>query len=173
MKTFLPFILIIISIILGYFYIYPMYQEIGVLSDQQEEYEMIIAEFDEVESRKAQLIAQYNSFSDADKKKIETIIVDEVNIPLLVLDVSGIGADHAIDIESVESITIESETGPSYVDMTIVFVATYGEFNGFMQDIEDSVQVLDMVSAERAMVEDASSELGEYTVTLRAYYVAR
>lgn len=173
MKNGIPFILIIISIAAGYMYIYPQYQEIEVLQDQQKEYEEILAEFTEVESRKAELISQYNSFSDFDKDKIEKIIADEVNVPLLVLDISGIGADHNIDIDNVDTNFTQSEEGMSYADITVSFVATYDEFNSFMQDIEDSVQVLDLVEASRESTDDARSELGDYQVTLRAYYVAR
>lgn len=173
MKNGLSLILILVSIVAGYFYIYPMYQDIGVLQEQQQEYEETLADFAEVESRKAELIAQYNNLSDADKRNIEIAVPEEVNIPLLVLDLAGIGADHNTDVDSVDTSFTENDGGVSYVDVTITLTATYDEFNGFMQDVEDSTQILDVVEVSRAEDTEARTELGNYDVTLRAYYLPR
>lgn len=182
MKNSIAIVLIVVSILGGYFYIYPTYVDMTELQAQQEQYQAILDQIRDVESRESELKAEYAALSDAEIERIETLLPDEINIPLIVLDLDEIAGDHLIDITKVETeFQDEDEEDdvaivPSvrFVDIKLTLEARASDFRLFMEDVEDNVQIMNVVEAMRtAPTENGSDIRATYLVTLRTYYLPK
>jgi len=173
MKNIIAIILLIGSVLGLYFYTYPKYQEIQALEEQEVEYGEVLSQIDQIESQKAELISRFESISEEEKRKIELSAPDEINVPLAVLDLDGMASNNGILITTV-NVEDEAQNGIGelqYVDIGLEFQATFPEFKGFIEEVEKSNQIFDLVEASRSETQDAIGELGDYRIILRAYYL--
>jgi len=159
----------ILTISIGYAFIYPTVGEISALMDERQKQEDYLEMISKIEIKKNELLTEYNNISVDDKKYIATILPDSFDFIRLISQIDTIGSKYGVSIDktsfkesSGSSGDSISEAGPqkSYQSATISFSfdASYNQFNSFMDDLGKSLRILDIKSMKLS-----SKETGVYS----------
>jgi|SRR3989344_2708567 len=182
MKSFMPLILIAVSIALFYVYIDPRYENIKTLTEQKREYSNALNKAGELSNVSQELLSQYNSLSQADLLRLEKLIPDNLNTIKLITDIDNIAGKYSIAVSGIS--VRESSSDPSQQIVTdgsekpyqtavisFSFSATYSNLVSFLRDLERSLQIIDVKSL--AFKADATNASGiyDYEVSINTYWV--
>jgi Tfp pilus assembly protein PilO len=172
-----PFFLIILSLGLFYAYINPNYAEITKLRAQETEYMSALEKAQQIQQLRSDLLVKYNSFSPSDLNKLETLLPDNVNNVRLVLDLANEGKKYNIIIKNIkvdkpldvqQSDTNARVKSYGQAKVTFSFTSSYDNFTKFIQDIEQSLRIVDVSGMSfRA----APGGLYDYTIDLNTYWL--
>jgi hypothetical protein len=160
-------------------YTNPEYQDIKALQSQVAQYDDALNKSQELKSTRDKLLAKYNTFSDADKEHLQEIIPDNVDNIRLVIDLNNIAARHGLAIKNLDlgSVTSGSKSssavgasqGPvGSVDFTFSVTTDYPGFISFLQDLEHSLRIIDVVKMSFAVTDKGTDD---YLITIRTYWL--
>ena len=170
------------------FFTQPTYDGVLALEDEISQYDQALDKAAELQALKQSLLSRYNTFNPADIDRLHKLLPDHVDNVRLVLDIDSLAGRHGMALQNV---TLSNPTDTTkqkgaigaisggrekYKSLTLKFATqgTYGNFKGFMDDLERSLRVVDLVSLS---LEGASeNKLGEepryrYDITLRTYWL--
>ncbi len=168
---------IIVAFSVVYAFTLPAFRDLSLLLDEKAAFAGMVAKASEIEERKNTLLAEFNKISASDIKKIETLIPTSLNFVKLVADIDSVASRHGISIRQISSADNsasagsieEAENNNGYKSATIgfEFMASYEDFNNFMNDLERSLRILDIKSVK---VSSGDKGIYKYEVSLDTYW---
>jgi len=179
-KFILPLFLIILSGGLFFSYIHPAYTETGGLKEIHKEYDDALNKSKELREIRQELLSKYNSFSEKDIKKLEKLLPDNIDNVKLIMEINQIAVKNSGMIRSID---IYSDTGGNVkkgdlgpnlkgydsIGLRFTVEAKYDDFVNFMQDLSDSLRIVDVV--DYALKADAIGEVYKHSVNIKTYWL--
>lgn len=181
MKSYLPILLIVASVGLGYLYLRPMYFDVTDLRKESQRYDDVLSKSVELREVREQLSVKLESFSPADLENIEKMIPENLDIVHLILDMNNVAIRHGIVMQDINSNQVSSRNNrrgasPSsdekYETMAVnfMFQSQYENFTNFLRDLEESLRVIDVVSMDiNPVTADPNTQL--YQLTVHTYWL--
>lgn len=171
---------VVLTLTVGYAFIYSPMGEFSALMDKKEKYENSLEMVKNIESKKNELLAKFEAIPEADRKSIETALPSSVDFVKLVSQIDAIASKYGISIDNVDSKEIVSSSGNSmetaepakpYNSATVsfAFTASYEKFKLFLNDLEKSLRILDIKSLSLESQEKGSG-LYSYKVEFEIYW---
>ncbi len=200
-KIILSFIFIAASASLVFGYVKPTFDEAENIKDNTIKYDKALNKAKEIQDLKRSLLSRYNLFAGTNLNKLEKLLPDHVDNVRLVLDIDGIASTRGIRISSVKiekdidkstDVQIASAVGFNtavqaampYQTMVLKFstITTYTDFKIFLQDLERSLRIVDLVnltispghrkSSGDAEAKDVDEEpVYKFDVAIRTYWL--
>lgn len=174
-------------------YTNPAYRNITSIQQQIAEYDAGLDKARELQELKRSLLARYNTFSGEQLDRLSRMLPDHVDNVRLVLDLDNMATRYGMAIQNVvinrpdekskEATVIGalSEQAKKYESLTMQFTtrATYGDFVRFLEDLESSLRLVDLVALsidpEGASLNSDKKEQQEpvyrFAVTVRTYWL--
>lgn len=175
MRFLIPVILLIVSGVAFFLFIDPTYSEIRELQSEEELFGEALDNSKELQKVRDDLLGQYNGFSSNDLQRLEKMLPNSVDNVRLVRDLDGIAADHGMTPRNVTVQISEENTqaGPREGSLGSVLITfnvngSYETFQSFLQDIEKSLRLMDVVNVSFVASEQ---NLYEYNVSIRTYWI--
>ncbi len=184
-KALTPFLSIVTAIVVGFFFIKPMYEEIKGLQMETEQYREAVQKADESNKRLKELLEQKNSFKASALERLDIIAPDSVNQIKLLVDLEALARKHNMLFGNVgvgegetsgdSDDAAEEEVGGSgltfeedfrSVDISFGLIGTYDQFRKILVDIERSLSIMEIMKVEFKVLE---GDLQQYDITIRAY----
>jgi len=192
-KIILSFIFIGVAGFLVFGYVKPTFDATEVIKTNTAQYAKALDKAKEIQELKRSLLSRYNLFAGSNLGKLEKLLPDHVDNVRLVLDIDGIASARGIRISSVKaqkdadrdtdvqigSVGFNSATVAAQPFQTLVLefsaIATYGDFKLFLQDLEHSLRIVDLVSldispAQRPKTSTIGGEVPEDEIGLPEIY---
>ncbi len=166
-KIIISFVLIAVSIFIIFGYVKPTFDSAEEIKSNTVQYDKALNKAREIQELKRSLLSQYNLFAGSNLGKLKKLLPDDVDNVRLVLDMDGMASARGIRISSVKvQKDIDKKTdvqggsvvgfnsaalaSQQYQTLVLEFaaVATYEQFKLFLQDLEHSLRLVDLVSLE-------------------------
>lgn len=180
-----------LGVAVGIFIMYtqPTYDDVRLLESQIREYDQALERAAELQRLKQSLLSRYNTFNPADLDRLQKLLPDHVDNVRLVLDLDSLAARHGMALQNVVISSPASESGErgsvsvigggrqKFDSLTLKFatVGSYQNFRSFLEDLESSLRVVDLVSLKLGPETTISTQVGEpiykYDITLRTYWL--
>lgn len=168
---------IVLTVSIGYAFIYPSLADMNALSAQKQKYEDSLEKVSNIEAKKNELLDQFNAISESDKENIETILPDSFDFVRLISQIDNVAAKYGIYITNASSkeinsggTSIENAEAPKPYSSAVValsFLASYERFNDFLADLEKSLRILDIRSIN---LESQEKGLYKFDVEFETYW---
>ena len=181
---------IALALAFGIFFMYtqPTYDNIEVQKREVERYDEALGRAEELQQLKQTLLSRYNAFNPADLARLQRLLPDHVDNVRLVLDLDNLAAQHAMALQSVVISAPGGEAGGNSVlgaigsarqkfdSLTLRFStrATYSLFVQFLESLESSLRVVDLVSlalAPDTSVVTSGEPTYRFDITIRTYWL--
>lgn len=169
---------LILTLAIAYSFIYPATDEIPILLEQKQQHEESLLEISNIENKKNELQKKFENMPASEKSSIEKIIPDNLNFVKLVSDIDSVASKYGISIDNVSSSEISppSEDGTTESDGRIyrsakvgfVFTSSYDDFKKFMNDLENSLRILDIRSVT---IQPLEKGLYNFDVNFETYWL--
>lgn len=170
---------IVLTLSVGYAFIYPSFGNINQLLDQKQQYLDSLKMVSNIEDKKDELLTKLGEIPEADRESVETILPSSLNFVRLVSQIDSVASRYGISIDNISSKELSSVTGSSietagpskpYSSATIGFSfdASYDQFQAFLDDLEKSLRILDIRSIELAATETG---IYSYSVEFATYWL--
>jgi len=180
-KSLTPVLFIVLAIGLFYTFINPHYEKVRSLSKEAGEYREALTKADELRAVRDNLLTQYNSIPSEDVMKLKRIIPDSVNTVKLVTDLDDIAGKYGITIRNISVTQEEVDNSIGVTDantskpygttiITFKFVTTYNNLISYLQDIERSLQLVDVTSVTFSSGA-STNQTYDYTVSIQTYWL--
>jgi len=177
MRFLIPIIVLIISGVVFFGFIDTTYKEIKVMQAEERLFSEALDNSKELQAIRDDLLATYNSFSSEDIERLEKLLPNNVDNVRLIRDIDGIAAKYGMSLrnvglsigngESSDSIGAgENVQGSLILDFSVV--APYRVFLSFLQDLEKSLRLVDVVQVGFS---SADKDFYEYDVAIRTYWL--
>ncbi len=184
----------IIAAALFFVYTRPAYDEVRAMRMKVAEYDSALDKAAELQRLKQTLLSRYNAMDPAGLERLRKLLPDHVDNVRLILDLDTMASRHGMALENV-AVGDEAESGErktvvgaigsgrhKYDSISIRFgtSGTYTDFKRFMQDLEASLRIVDVVNLkmERESAAVRVSSIGgepepvfRYTITMRTYWL--
>ena len=200
-KIIISFILIGISIFVVFRYVKPTYNEAESVIDNTVKYTKALKKANEIQALRQSLLSQYNLFTNTNRDKLKKLLPNDVDNVRLVLDIDGIASARNIRISSVKvqknqdkSTDIQTGTAIGFnsaataaeqyhtLVLEFVAIASYEQFKLFMQDLEHSLRIVDLINlnvtqanqqrqSENKNNNDSEPDLYKFNVGIRTYWL--
>ena len=176
-------------------YTQPTYDHVQAVAAQNAQYDAALTKAAELQQLKQSLLSKYNSFDQTNLSKLQTMLPDQVDNIRLILDMDNIANLHGMALQNVSISTPNasqaagavgaiSAGGRKYDSITMSFSThgTYSQFKSFLDDLEASLRIVDVVSlsfTSAASNGDQSVSIPaqgadpsySYTMTIRTYWL--
>ncbi len=171
-----------------FMYTRPTYDGIKLVKIEIGQYDQALDKAAELQQLKQSLLSRYNAFNPTDVARLQKMLPDHVDNVRLVLDLDNLAAQHGMALQNVLISNPASETGDSSVlgtigaarqkfdSLTLRFStrATYEGFVQFMESLESSLRITDLVSLNLvpdAVDVDSDEPTYRYDITIRTYWL--
>jgi len=184
MRRIIPVIIIILSLAGAFLYVWPGYQEINLLREEEAVLDDGLIKAKEAEDIRQELEGKLNAISSEQRHMLDRALPKAIDDIRLANDIQGIAANNNIDISNI-SIEVGEDDGSEasstgaeedtpilrvaeVKESTISFDvnATYDTFLDFMVDLQDSLQLFDFISVGFTQNDEG---LNSYSISLRTY----
>lgn len=180
MNSLMPIILIVVSLGLFYLHIDPRYLDAQKLSDQKSQYEEALVKAKDLQNVRDELLTKYNSLPQENLAKLERIVPDNLNTVKLVADIDSIAGKYGIPVRTVRVVEESVDTNQQvpvefvpkpYKTTTIGFkvTATYENLVPFLEDLEKSLQLIDVQSVVFQADNGLNNGINDYSVSINTY----
>ena len=184
-----PILLIIISIGLFFTFTDEQYEVVKTLQAENEEYEIAIERANDLLKRRNQLLAQYNSFSQQDLKRLVKMVPDSIDNVRLIIDINGVTSRYGVEVRNLKLDSVKAGAGQSsssntqtaaVVDdvndnkpyrsapLTFSVSTDYETFLKILRDLEASLRILDVTNITFT---SSDKEPYTYNVTVKTYWM--
>jgi Tfp pilus assembly protein PilO len=178
----------------GVFVLYtkPAYDRIQGLQTEIAQYDQALERANELQRLKQELLTKFNAFNPADIERLQKLLPDHVDNVRLILDFDNLASRHSLAIQNV---VIGRATDPDapqgknapeviggndrpYDSLTLRFSTqgTYPGFVTFMEDLQASLRIVDLVSlslARASQEEEAGEPYYRFDVAIRTYWLKK
>jgi len=182
MKILLPIILIIVSVVLFFMQINPIYTDLKLLRVQAKEYDEALKIATELEQLRTELAKTVESFSDEDMARLDHFLPRRLDTVRIILDVDAIAKTNSIILENLDvddsNATPPAQGNvPGYIGLNSVglgfnFTSTYPQAIRFIQELEKSLRLLEVSSLSVAPVAN-SSGVYEFDMAINTFWINR
>lgn len=174
----------------GVFFMYtqPSYDNVQILAAQIKEYDQALEKAAELQELKQSLLSRYNAFNPADLDRLQKLLPDHVDNVRLVLDLDNLAGRHGMALQNVvisNPASEKRETGvigaiggglQKYDSLILRFSTqgTYANFTAFLQDLEASLRIVDLVSLgldREASAQSQGEPTYSYNISVRTYWL--
>lgn len=170
---------IILTLSVLYAFVYPAYGDISALMAEKQKYDDSLATVTNIETKKSELLAKYNSISESDKKDIETLLPSSLSFVKLISQIDTVAAKYGISIDRITEKELSSSAGNSIAEaqperpynsslIGFSFTASYDKFRSFVDELEKSLRILDVRSVKIIPRENG---IYEYSVEFETYWL--
>jgi Tfp pilus assembly protein PilO len=186
MSKLTPFILILVSIGIFFFFIDPQYKEIKELNIEKKNNQSTLADADRLDRRMREIQSQFNSFSENEKELLRKILPDQVDNVRLIDEIDKIASKEGVVIKDIGVVNtgnetlsstsgnrnqniINTSTNSRYGTITLSFnlTAPYPVFKNLMNELEESLRLVDI---KKFSVKSTESDFYDFSVTLNTYW---
>jgi len=160
------------------YYIDPLYKETQVLEEEKNQYDEALNKSKELRSIRDALLSKYNTFSAEDLERLNKLLPDTVDNVKLIMEINGIASRYGMVLKEVALSVVSSEDskeifGPdekNYGSINIGFsvASVYNNFIAFIEDLEKSLRVVDVVSIS---FQSSETDFYKYSVNLEIYWL--
>lgn len=182
MKSLTPIILIITAAILFFVFTDPAYKDVMDLRSQQQEYNDVLTKSKELLSKRKSLQDKYNAFSTTDVDRLRKLLPDGVDNVKLIIDIDEIAKRYGLTIRNVRLDDSKAKAGAKdsiatitagearygTIPMGFSVNADYDTFVKFLQDLEGSLRLVDVVNIS---LKPSATGLYSYDVSLKTYWL--
>ncbi len=169
-----------------FMYTQPTYDSVQGVRAQIAEYDQALDKAAELQQIKQSLLSRYNAFNPSDVERLQKLLPDHVDNVRLVLDLDNLAGQHGMTLQNVvisNPASAQSDTGVigaigtgrnHYDSLTLKFATrgTYENFMTFLQDIESSLRIVDLVSLNLQQDGFASGQpMYRFDITIRTYWL--
>ncbi len=179
----------IISAAVFVLYTKPTYDHVRVLKSEIAQYDQALARANELQALKQSLLSKFNAFNPADVERLNKLLPDHVDNVRLILDFDNLASKHNLAIQNVVIGRSGGKDGDkpaaeviggnerAYDSLTLKFSTqgTYEGFVTFMEDVQASLRIVDLVSLsltpEGGSAEEGAEPVYRYDVTIRTYWL--
>ena len=175
----LSFIFIGVAIALIFGFVVPTFDDAEAIKANTLQYDKALSKAKEIQELKRSLLSRYNLFAGENLGKLEKLLPNNVDNVRLVLDMDGMAsgrgirissvkvqkdADKNTDIQTGSAVGFNSAASASQPYQTLVLeftaIATYEEFKLFLQDLEHSLRIVDLVDLDVSPAQRPKSTIG-------------
>jgi Tfp pilus assembly protein PilO len=176
------------------FYTQPTYRGVQSARAEITQYDQALDKAAELQKLKQTLLSRYNAFDPADIDRLHKLLPDHVDNVRLVLDLDNLAAKHGMalqnvvisnpeDAEQAQAVGTIGASKQKYGSLTLKFTthSTYANFVTFMEDLETSLRIVDLLAL--SLAEDDQTGIGggssrsvsdpsyRYDITLKTYWL--
>ncbi len=175
----------------GVFVLYtkPSYDAVKVVQADIAQYDQALDRANELQALKQTLLSRYNTFDPVDIERLHKLLPDHVDNVRLVLDFDNLANKHNLAIQNVvigrgttdtasgrtQNTEVIGRTVKAYESLTLKFSTqgTYAGFVTFMEDVQASLRIVDLVSLTlaSATAEQKGEPVYRFDVTIRTYWL--
>lgn len=173
----LPIIFIVVALGLFFGYVDATYTNVQELREEENRFAEALDKSKELQQVKERLLSKYNSFPTSELERLEKLLPDNVDNVRLVLDLDDIASQHDMRVRNVAIGSVSEPGGgvvgpenKAYRSLVLSFstTATYGDFIRFVNDLESSLRLVDLVNVTfNAPIGDVY----DYQVSVRTYWL--
>ena len=176
MTNIISILLILSSIGLFFGYVDPQYMKIKDLLVEKGSYQTALANSQQLQLERDQLLGKLNSFRETDLTKLSRLLPDNIDNVRLIIDIDNIASEFGMRIRNFKAETPQEQTvlgsqSDPYGTLTLSFSTTgnYDSFVAFMKKLETSLRIIDVVSVDFLVADNNS--LYDYSVTIKTYWL--
>lgn len=180
-RTLIPIILIVASGLLGFFYIFPIYEKITIAMKEEKGIDEALQKTKEIGTIATELRNKVESISVSDIDKLDTILPSEIDEIRFVNMLNSIASRHNLSLggptvtEGASGVGDADEQGLNTIGVSFSVTASYETFIAFAQDLERSLSIADVhsiaLSAPSAGEDDEVSDSYNYDIELSTYWL--
>jgi len=196
MKILFPTSLILISIILFFLIVDPLYGDVSKLKDDVSTYNVALNNSKELQKTRDTLLEKYRNISDEDKERLNNFLPNTVNNIKFVLEIEQIANMHSMPLKNIKFEDIKEENTESLDNNMIIsndlvdyspygifpveFITegNYDAFLLFLKDLERNLRIMDIKSISFTVPEPVSkqesghdSNTYSYTLKVDTYWL--
>lgn len=182
-----------------FFYTKPAYDTVQADQAQIAQYDAALDKATQLQTLKQSLLSRYNAFNPNDLERLQKLLPDHVDNVRLILDLDNLAGRYGlalqnVDVSSSDAVTSKSQTAigaigasnQKYGSLTLTFGTrgTYDNFVQFVNDLESSLRVVELVSlsvssdttnagagAGALAAGSSAGTVYTYNITLRTYWL--
>lgn len=171
------------------FFVYskPAYDKVKTTRTEMAQYDEALQKATELQQLKQTLLSRYNAFNPNDVDRLQKLLPDHVDNVRLILDLDSIASRNGMALQNVVVSTPTSgqssqtavgslgSTKQKFDSVTLSFSTqgSYETFISFLNDLETSLRIVDLVSLNLT-ASGSSGKTGNaygYDVTIRTYWL--
>lgn len=189
-RTIIAIVGVVLSGAIFILYTKPTYDGVKVVQAQIAEQNQALDKSNELQKRKQELLTKRNALNPADIDRLHKLLPDHVDNVRLLLDLDNLANRHGLTLQNVvlsnpdnknvsqTALGVIGADKQAYDSLTFKFTThgTYASYITFMEDLERSLRIVDLVSL--AMDEDSNTSLGvlpepvyKFEMTIRTYWL--
>lgn len=161
-------------------HINPRYETTKLLLEQENQYQDALEKAEDLKDVRDELLTKYNALPKENIAKLERLIPDKLNTVKLIADIDSISGKYGIPVRAVKvseemadnAQQIQTEFTPKpYKTTTISFkaAATYENLVPFLQDLEKSLQLIDVKGITFNADDGINNGINDYDITILTY----
>ena len=173
-----------------FMYIQPTYAKTAVTKEQIAEYEGALAKAAQLTQLQQSLLQRYNSFNPSDVSRLQLMLPDHADNIGLILELDSLASRYGLALTNVDVSSNANPTAPAtspadikgaigasaiYDSITLHFstVGTYADLRSFLQDLEQSLRVADLVSLSLTPTAGPAGSQQAYTfdTSIKTYWL--
>lgn len=175
-----------------FMYTQPAYDEVQKTNGQIAQYDEALQKAAELQQLKQTLLSKFNTFNPSDVDRLQKLLPDHVDNVRLILDIDSLASKHSMAVQNVvvsntqvaqgaqTAIGAVSSSKQKYDSLTIKFTTqgTYDQFRTFLQDLGQSLRIVDLTSLTVTRTTDSTTAIGggstpifSYDVSLKTYWL--
>ncbi|GMQ95249.1 MAG: hypothetical protein BMS9Abin13_362 [Patescibacteria group bacterium] len=183
-NSIIPIILVVVSGLVGFFYIEPKYDEIKSSGVAEKSIDDALRRANKIARITETLSAEMDSISGLDLDKLGVILPSDIDTIRFLNTLNGIVARHDLTLESArvdigagdEAVDASSGVAPRIPEVKILKVsfsvtASYDTFTDLLADLERSLMLMDIDSVSFSAVGKEKENIYKYGVKLRTYWM--
>ncbi len=179
LKTLTPIVLIIASLGLFFLVIDPTYKQIETKRAQLAKYDEALGKSKNLTDRRIELSKKYDAITDDDITRLGKMLPNAVDNIRLILDINSIAGLHGMKLRNTkvsEGPSTDEKNNPLIVDerkygtvgLGFTVTSTYDDFLNFLDDLEHSLRIGDIVSLSLHPVKNGTYD---FTIDLKTYWL--
>jgi hypothetical protein len=178
MKFIAPAVALLIAIGAFFGYVDPTYDKIKNLSEEIDAYDEALGKSRELAEVRDDLLLTYNSFEEGDVSRLRKLIPDNVDNVRLIMDIDSIASRYGMTLRGVsvaggpdnqsQSEGIQSDAGIQSINLTFTVSSSYENYVRFLEDLERSLRLIDVVSVS---FNASEVNLYEFNTTITTYWL--
>lgn len=179
-------------IALGIFFMYtqPTYDRVQELKAKINQYNQALDKAAELQQLKQTLLSRYNAFNPTDLSRLQKLLPNHVDNVRLILDIDNLAKRYGMalqnvvisapgqdkEVEGESALDAIGESQQKFGSLTLQFstLATYPLFVQFLQELESSLRIVDLVSLTLTP-ETTTAASGEskyrFDITIKTYWL--
>jgi Tfp pilus assembly protein PilO len=185
MSRLTPIIFILATILIGVYYIKPVYADITALQEKISERNDILAQAISVIEKRNKLESDLASIDEAKIARLDLLMPKKIDTVRLIIDIKDIAEMYGLemrgvkvdDAKKVTTNTVPGQEGAptpqdpfDVISLDMTIAGAYQNFIPFLSDIEQSIKILDLTKLD--IITSAKVEENTYSVSLKTYRFA-